>query len=673
MGNATTFAELAANPSSEKVFLAEIRLSELIQTWTKADGYTYVYQKAYLTDTITLVDGRMETIRKTIVAVRQNTVDYTAVASIALVEATASSFYHDTANGVLYIHTSNGTAPAGFTIMGFFWLYFATKGLALGAPYLLDELFNIINDEDANRIITEADIEPAARYYEPYLAANGIPRITQAAQSLRYGVVTVGSGAIEFINADGYFDQIVRLYVWAGSKIKVLLGGDALPYAEYTTLFQGKINNPKFTNLKYSISVKSISYDLLRSLPVNNFWSSAYPHLDPVAQGANLPLYYGSYDAAQAPLVTCIDTAYGASTYQFKICDTTYWPIKSITQVYVDYGDGAGWQTIAHANEDLGAATFTINTASFIVGTSRVKVAFEGYHNAGTLIEGAPEIAEDLLTTWCGLTAADLDSAAFTASKTASTCVLNVPIEAQVSALTIIEQICASDIAFFSDNAAGQLRYVTWVPQPGGIGASPELTKDDIWNVQFEDDLGSLYWRARIGYAYQAADQKYLYAVSDAAESKYKYGRNESITINSYLRGSADADDLAYRINLWTKDLLTTASFSMSIGEIDALIGDMVRLTLSRAPFAEPGGQEGWPYEIIAKEISAFPAQITFKVRELPQFARNMGYWMADDAPTWLLATPEERLASGFWTDDDGYADPSGTPDEASKNTSLWW
>jgi len=237
------------------------------------------------------------------------------------------------------------------------------------------------------------------------------------------------------------------------------------------------------------------------------------------------------------------------------LCDTTYYAIKSITQVYVDYGDGSGWQTIAHSNEDLTNATFTINTASFVVGTSRVKVAFEGYHSGGVLIEGAPEIVEDLLLTWCGLSATDLDSTVFTTSKTESTYVLNVPIESTTSALTIIEKICQSDCAQFSENASGQLRYKKWIPTQAGL--SNELTKLDIWDVDFEEDLSSQFWKARISYNYQCADGSYSYTDYEDEESKYKYGRQETLSLQTYLRTLADADDLAWRMNVMTKDLPT--------------------------------------------------------------------------------------------------------------------
>jgi hypothetical protein len=56
--------------------------------------------------------------------VYENGVAYAVKTSVATVEATASTYWHDYYNSKLYIHTSNGTDPISFLIEGSFWLYF---------------------------------------------------------------------------------------------------------------------------------------------------------------------------------------------------------------------------------------------------------------------------------------------------------------------------------------------------------------------------------------------------------------------------------------------------------------------------------------------------------------------------------------------------------------------
>jgi hypothetical protein len=73
-----------------------------------------------------------------------------------------------------------------------------------------------------------------------------------------------------------------------------------------------------------------------------------------------------------------------------------------------------------------------------------------------------PEIVEDILTNQCGYASGDLNATAFAVSKATSTAVLNVHVEKETSALTIIETICQSDLAFFDEDGDGALRYRTW-------------------------------------------------------------------------------------------------------------------------------------------------------------------------------------------------------------------
>jgi len=108
----------------------------------------------------------------------------------------------------------------------------------------------------------------------------------------------------------------------------------------------------------------------------------------------------------------------------------------------------------------------------------------------------------------------------------------------------------------------------------------------------------------------------------------------------------------------------------MKMSQASRLVGDNFMLTLARSPYKLAGGQAGWGYEIISKEISAFPAQIDIKGRDLSAIAGNIGFWMADTAPAWASATAAQRNDSGFWLDSNGYAEPA---DEESKNVSIWW
>ncbi len=639
MGTETTFAGLIAAPESEKVFLCEAKPGEVATNFTLTPAQTYTYQLAYLNETVTLADSTTETIRKAVVACELDGVTLLAKTSIATVEATAGTYWHDTANGLLYIHPPDDGSPNHHTVIVFFWVYFATKGIILNS-----------------------------QYYEPYIAEKGIPAISQETQSIHWGASQISAAAVILVNNRGFFDQIARRWIWNNKDIKLLLGGDSLAYAEYTLIFAGRIMQAAFTKAEFSLDIESKSFALLRSLPINNFWKSTWANLDPAAEGKPIPYYWGSYSATQAPIVTCINTAYDPNNSQWKICDCAYHAIKDITQVYINHSAGAGWETIAHANEDLANATFTIGVIP-VSGTTQVKVAFEGYHSGGVLIEGAPEIAEDLLLNQCGYAAADLLASSFTASKATSACALNAAVEAVTQALTVIETICQSDLAFFDEDGAGLLRYRTWEPLVSGT--LPVLAKEDILEPpEILDDSSQLYSAVKVGYSWQGATKELLYTSASNDESRYKYNRNDFLMINTYLRSKTDADELAGRLNWITRSPSPVISLSLKAEIINKNLGDKVKVTLARAPYSTAGGYVEREFEIISKDVSCFPLLVKLRARDAMDFGADVGFWMAVTAPAWAAATAAERENSGFWADANGLIDPA---DAASKNKSLWW
>jgi len=642
MGTATTFTQLIANPGSEKVVLVEIQPCEVIVNWTKTGGLTNVYQVSYLGETLTLNDSSTETIRKEIAELQEDGVALTAVASTAACDAAASSYYHDLTNGILYCHTSGSDSPGGYTMVGLFWLRFATKGIILDG-----------------------------HYYEPYIEESGIPQITQSVSDIHWGISEIGSGTLILNNNRGYFNQIAHKCLWVNRVVRVILGGDSLPYSEYTRIFTGWIAETDFdVSGAWGLSLKSKAFGLLRQIPLNNFWASDYPDLDPAAEGTVIPYYYGLYDVTQAPVVTCVNTAYAANTYQFKVADHA---IKSITQVYVDYDDGAGWQTIAHANEDLALATFTITSATFVVGMSKVKVAFEGKASGGVLIDGAPEVAEDILQSYCGYGAADFHAASWTESKSVSDCVLNVDVTSDITTLSVIERICLSDLAFFYENANGELIYRTW--EPSVAGTVPTLTSLDILDSPLPkviDSTESLFWKVKVGYSKMLSRDTYLYCDSSTSASRYKYAKSDHITLDTYLRTAANAQSLGDRINWITREPSPIIAITLKASQVGLILGDKVKVTLAGTPYVTAGGYVDRVFEVIGRDLSCFPLELTLTGRDLMGWGSGVGFWMSASAPAWVSATEQERDSSGFWCDASGYADPAGV-DETSKNISLWW
>jgi hypothetical protein len=173
-----------------------------------------------------------------------------------------------------------------------------------------------------------------------------------------------------------------------------------------------------------------------------------------------------------------------------------------------------------------------------------------------------------------------------------------------------------------------------------------------------------------VGYGYLCEEQTYLYAESSKVESRYKYGKSEILTHDTYLRNSVDAMTLAGRLNFVTRDPSPILKVLLKAVQINKLLGDKIKVTLDRAPCGTAGGFNERIFELIGKDLSCFPLKMTLTGRDLLEFGSNVGFWMAATAPAWAAATAAEREVSGFWSDADGLIDPA---DPATKNQSLWW
>ena len=419
MGSETTFSGIMTSPNSEKIYIAEMVVAQQLNLWlagsgTDADfefvddddfefvdeddftfvgaGVGVVYRHDFLDETITFSDGHTEYFRKILSSITEDGVELTKKTSSADVVSATGSWYQDISTGLVYVNTTDSSNPNGHYIVGFFQLRLSTKAIEL----------------DGN-------------FYEPYISEKGIPTIHYRSKEIYWGSEVITSGSISLINNDGFFDQIFRTFIWSSKQITIKLGGDQLPYSEYSTIFTGTIQGKRFTRRSVEFQLKAKSFDLFQSIPLDKFTASVYVNMDPDKEGVPIPYYYGVYSEQQAPIVTCINTG-AAPVYSFKICDH---PIYSISQVYIDYNDGDGWQAIAHSNENLTYATFDISSADFAIGTTKVKVAFSGIYDS-SVVEVPADIVENILTSILSYTGADIDSTSFSESVTESDVVLNV-------------------------------------------------------------------------------------------------------------------------------------------------------------------------------------------------------------------------------------------------------
>jgi len=139
--------------------------------------------------------------------VTENGVELTSRATLSLCAANASSWYYDSTNTRLYVHTSGSDDPGGgsYVIMSFGWW---------------------------ERLSTHAG-DYNSKPYLNRLEKTNIPNVSSSVSGPHEGIVTQSLGQIRINNLDARYDARLALYVYEGAKIILYRGIKDDDYANF--------------------------------------------------------------------------------------------------------------------------------------------------------------------------------------------------------------------------------------------------------------------------------------------------------------------------------------------------------------------------------------------------------------------------------------------------------
>jgi len=619
-----TFAKLITTPGSTKIFLAEIEPSERLTTWKLYSGSIYY----------------VEINDVNITSVKEDNVILGGVNSIAAI--TAGKWFHG--KNKIYLQSSSGT-PFLNVIVADYKLYYATDNITL------------------NNI-----------FYEGIL--DNIPVIKQQKSEIFWGVSIISSGVVELLNGSGDFDNKYKKYSWSNKKINILLGGEDLPYSEYTKQFAGKITNVSFTTNKFKIDYEDNKTDFEDNIPKNSYNTTDYPNLDSEDSGKPIPLIYGT--VFKVPLV-CNTLALGSATnlHSFKILDTSVCSVSSITQVYVND------IPVTEQSASISDASFKLATATYSPGDSVTVSIIANEYNP---IEQIKSIASNILSVPYNSDNYDIATVAAAATE-AEQYPCGIALTEYVSSLSIISDLMRSCMgSFFNDND-GNYSIKIWDTE----------IEDDLTSVDFNDIItGSFNSFSRIddikkiirvGWRKNWGADKYAYKQTKSSITEPVYGITKSKTIPTLQSTSAGVDILLGRLGLIYETETIRIKFKTKIQLADKNIGDRIQVSFKRR--AADGNFE-WvdssPVEIYMINKDYSNNTIIVESDDLKGIGSSVGLWTGD-APvfpaslgsgsmeTWdsTWSEAQKNYASshcGYWTDDDGFAD---NEDSESLAISKWW
>lgn len=364
--------------------------------------------------------------------ITENDITYTKKTSIADVESTASSFYFDYYGRKIYVHTSNGSDPVNFQMIGSFWLRFTNYSTA-AVPTVYNENMYLCLMPKESIPDTSAEVKP---YYE--------------------GNYAISSGTVKIINPDlagWYWDRRFARYEFRNRKFALKLGGENFTYDQFKAINTGNIHDLVLDDRQIQFGLRDPRDGLARSLPVNLFDANNYPNLPAGLLESRVSFYYGT----QADVVPVL---IDAANKKYKIHDGRLRAVNNCkkngtttlaedTDFYVDYQNGIIQLAAGVTMGDMDFLLFNIDGQP---------------DSAGDLISNGAEIWKDICNRFLLLADSDLNLDSIYQTKYAFTTAISVPLNQTQSSDEVFRQL------------EHTLRAYTFQDEFGRIGIKPATT-----------------------------------------------------------------------------------------------------------------------------------------------------------------------------------------------------
>ena len=482
--------------------------------------------------------------------------------------------------------------------------------------------------------------------------------------------VTMPSLTLNLDNSDSGISDLMESYEWSNKSVTVKIG-QGTAAADYTTVFVGTILFPG--GIQFDDTVARIELDDERMkdekvLPTNKFFVSTYANVEEKSKNLPIPLIYGDWrttaGGGEKVPCYCINT----TNRTFKIAS------HAIKQIEAVYKNGVA---ATLTSTDLANAEFVMDDSydqTVDTVTANIQGATHNGTSGGTLLESLPDIVEDILKTHLGVASGNIDSTAFSTWETNLGTVKarrHIATEASSNAL-----ITDALVEGFADLIILDGKYVPRYRIAGLTGLDSyrdfDMTarRDGVKQFQVARDPERITLNQIVAsYRYDPANLKFAGRFDlddDAAIALVGTTRRRRMQYN-WLYVDADAETRAER-ELYTfaaeLEMVTVGIGPRSLTKVPT---DQFRLTYSKFTDAS-----GFGVPMMIRDIAIDFNQMRSTIRAWNVLTLSPGRWTVSTAPTWLSSNLTQREEHGFWTDNDGYADPSGTPDETSKR-SKWF
>lgn len=446
-------------------------------------------------------------------SVKVGGLDYAKVSTLANLRITDNAFMYDVDSGILAIHRAGGEPMLSEDV-----IYGVSQGFSMNAddPYF------------------------AGFFYEPRL--NKVPAIKKSIDAEFFGLLKYQSFSPGFINNDGYFDNWRDLNLF-GQRARILIGDPDDAYEDFITVFDGFIEDDSRDFGSFSVTIQDPRKGLTQPIATNTLSLSLYPNIDDQTKGQTLPVAYGSINNAKA---YCTNGNGSPSTYNFKICDTTYNSVVSISKVLVDGVDKTSYITY-----NLSGGGFSLSSSHVSSSTyNNVTVSF-----VASSIAGSVAILKDLMYRYNGTSfISDFwDTTEVTAIAPWRTTSLYIDDDSPLS--DAVQKVCVDgDLRFFQhDDGRYTIRQYS-----SSRAVAYTINKEDWINAPSIKNSGSNYLSSvTLNYAHNIENDTWLTYTNTSYEAAAynRYKKLKSKTIETGLTTEANAISKSNTIMEWSSNV----------------------------------------------------------------------------------------------------------------------
>ena len=482
--------------------------------------------------------------------------------------------------------------------------------------------------------------------------------------------ITMPSLTLNLDNSDSGISDLMETYEWSNKSVTVKIG-QGTAAADYTTVFVGTILFPG--GIQFDDTVARIELDDERMkdekvLPTRKFFSSTYANVEEKSKNFPIPLVYGDWrtSAGGGEKVPCY--CVNTTTRQFKIASHA---IKEIQAVYKN-GVAATLTSTDLANAEFVMADAYDETTDTV--TANIQGATHNGTSGGNLLESLVDIVEDILTTHLSVASSNIDSTAFSTWETnLGTVKARRHISTEASSNTLITDALVEG---FADLIILDGKYVPRYRIAGLTGLDSYrdfdmmARRDGVKQFSVSRDPQRITLNQIVAnYRYDPANLKFAGRFDlddDAAIALVGTTRRRRMQYN-WLYVDADAETRAERELYAFAAELEMVTVGIGPRSLTKVPTDQFRLTYSKYTDAS-----GFGVPMMIRDISIDFNQMRSTIHAWNVLTLSPGRWTTSTAPTWLSSNLTQREEHGFWTDNNGFADPSGSPDATSKRSKYF-